>query len=152
MVWQFLAESVVIALLSAILSICIAEMFLPGINLITQKQLVSPQFYVLASVFMFSTVIGVVAGLYPAFYLSSFEPVKVLKVSAFDVNTRFSLRKVLVVTQFTISLALIIGTLVVAQQIRFIQNAKLGLNKDHVVMINDYGYLSRSDRHSLKII
>jgi putative ABC transport system permease protein len=63
---------------------------------------------------------------------------------------RFSLRKVLVVTQFTISIALIIGTIIVIQQINFIQNAKLGLNKDHVLMINDVGYLNRSERQKLK--
>ncbi len=152
-VGQFLAESVVVAILSAILSLCIAELLLPGINLVTQKHLVllgSPNLLLLATVFIFSITIGLVAGLYPAFYLSSFEPVKVLKGTALGINARFSLRKALVVIQFTISIALIIGTLVVAQQIKFIQNVKLGLNKDHVIMINDIGYLSRSDRQAVK--
>jgi putative ABC transport system permease protein len=62
---------------------------------------------------------------------------------------KFNLRKVLVVAQFTISIVLIVGTIIVMKQIRFIQNAKLGLNKDHVLMINDVGYLSRSERQKL---
>src|SRR5262249_4950989 len=57
---------------------------------------------------------------------------------------------VLVVSQFSISIALIIGTIIVIQQINYIQNAKLGLNKDQVIMVNDVGYLSRSDRQKLK--
>ncbi len=153
LIGQFLAESVVVALLSAILAIGLAELFLPAINLITQKQLQllgGSNLYLLASVLIFSIIIGLTAGLYPALYLSSFEPVKVLKGVALGINARFSLRKALVVVQFTISIALIIGTLVVAQQIRFIQNAKLGLNKDHVIMINDIGYLDRSDRQAIK--
>jgi putative ABC transport system permease protein len=74
----------------------------------------------------------------------------VLKGERLSGFRRFGLRKVLVVTQFTISIALIIGTIIVMQQIRFIQNAKLGLNKDHVIMINDINYLTRSERQSLK--
>jgi putative ABC transport system permease protein len=153
LVGQFLAESVLVAMLSGILSLCIAELLLPGINLVTQKHLVllgHPNILLLATVLIFSMVIGLAAGLYPAFYLSSFQPVKVLKGTALGINARFSLRKVLVVIQFTISIALIIGTLVVAQQIKFIQNAKLGLNKDHIIMINDIGYLNRSERQSIK--
>jgi len=153
LIGQFLAESVVVSLLSAILAISLAELFLPAINLITQKHLQllgAPNAPLLAGVLIFSMIIGLTAGLYPAFYLSSFEPVKVLKGVALGINARFSLRKALVVVQFTISIALIIGTLVVAQQIHFIQNAKLGLNKDHVIMINDIGYLDRSDRQAIK--
>ena len=153
LVGQFLAESVVVALLSAVLAVGIAQLFLPGINQITEKQLKlleAPNVLLLGSVVVFSIIIGMVAGLYPAFYLSSFEPVKVLKGTALRINARFSLRKALVVVQFTISIALIIGTLVVAKQIRFIQNAKLGLNKDHVIMINDWGFLTRSERETLK--
>ena len=153
LIGQFLAESVVVALLSAILAISLAELFLPAINMITQKHLQllgAPNAILLAGVLIFSLIIGLTAGIYPALYLSSFEPVKVLKGVALGINSRFSLRKVLVVVQFTISIALIIGTLVVAQQIHFIQNAKLGLNKDHVIMINDIGYLNRSDRQAIK--
>ena len=150
---QFLAESIVIAVLSALLALAIAELLLPGINLITQKNLALfgvPNPWIIGGVILFAILIGLGAGLYPAFYLSSFEPVKVLKGTSLGITSKFNLRKVLVVAQFTISIALIIGTLVVAQQISFIQNAKLGLNKDHVIMVNDFGYLSRSERHSLK--
>ncbi len=153
LIGQFLAESVVVAMLSAILALVIAELLIPGINMITQKHLIllgAPDAYLLSIVFLFTLILGLAAGLYPAFYLSSFEPIKVLKGTTSGLNAKFNLRKVLVVIQFTISISLIIGTLVVAQQIRFIQNAKLGLNKDHVIMINDIGYLSRSDKLSVK--
>jgi ABC-type antimicrobial peptide transport system permease subunit len=102
LVGQFLAESVLVAMLSGILSLCIAELLLPGINLVTQKHLVllgHPNILLLATVLIFSMVIGLAAGLYPAFYLSSFQPVKVLKGTALGINARFSLRKVLVVIQ-----------------------------------------------------
>ena len=150
---QFLAESIIVALLSALLALAIAELLLPGINLITQKNLelfAAPNPRIMGGVLLFAILIGFGAGLYPAFFLSSFEPVRVLKGSSLGITSKFNLRKVLVVTQFTISIALIIGTLVVAQQINFIQHAKLGLNKDHVIMINDFGYLTRSERRSLK--
>ena len=153
LVRQFLSESILIAILSAIVALVMAQLFLPAINKITGKELsLMPhgKYYVLYFALIFAILIGLIAGLYPALYLASFEPVKVLKGEKLTAFRKFSLRKVLVVTQFTISIALIIGTIVVMQQTQFIQNSKLGLDKEHVVMLNDVGYLSRSDRQKLK--
>src|SRR5438477_6825811 len=128
-------------------------MLLPSINTITAKHLsLMPggNYFILAAVIVFALLIGLIAGFYPALYLSSFEPIKVLKGEKFSGLKKFSLRKVLVVTQFTISIALIIGTIIVIQQTNFIQNAKLGHDKDHVLMINDIGYLERSERTKIK--
>ena len=150
---QFLAESILIALLAMLVALLLAQLLLPTINNITGKHLsLIPQgnYFILLVVFAFAVFIGLVAGLYPAIYLSSFEPIKVLKGEKFAGLRGFSLRKVLVVTQFTISIALIIGTIIVMQQVRFIQNTKLGLDKDHVIMINDVGYLNRSERVKVK--
>jgi putative ABC transport system permease protein len=150
---QFLSESMVISLLAAIVALAMAQLLLPTINRITGKELsLMPHgnYYVVASVFLFAIVPGIIAGIYPAVFLSSFEPVKVLKGETLSGYKKFSLRKVLVVTQFAISIALIIGTMIVIQQITYIQNAKLGLNKDHVIIVNDVGYLSRSDKQKLK--
>jgi putative ABC transport system permease protein len=150
---QFLAESILVSLLSSIVALIIAQMLLPSINTITAKHLSlvpGGNYFVLAAVIGFALLIGLIAGFYPALYLSSFEPIKVLKGEKFSGLGKLSLRKVLVVTQFTISIALIIGTIIVIQQTNFIQNAKLGLDKDHVLMINDIGYLERSERAKIK--
>jgi putative ABC transport system permease protein len=150
---QFLTESMLTALLAAILAVLMAWSLLPVINNITGKHLSlipDGSFFEVSIVFVFALLIGLVAGAYPALYLSSFEPVRVLKGEKLSGSRGMSLRKILVVTQFTISIALIIGTIVVMQQIRFIQNAKLGLNKDHVIMVNDVAFLERSQRETLK--
>jgi cell division protein FtsX len=150
---QFLTESVFISLLAAVVALVIAELLLPGINTITGKNLSlfsGGNLLIPLLTFGFAVLLGIVAGFYPALFLSSFEPIKMLKGEKLSGFKKFSLRKVLVVTQFTISIALIIGTMVVIKQISFIQNAKLGLNKDHVLMINDIGYLSRSERQKLQ--
>jgi putative ABC transport system permease protein len=150
---QFLAESVLVGLLAGFAALIMAQLLLPSINSITSKHLSLIQqgnYLILTSVILFALFIGLVAGFYPALYLSSFEPIKVLKGEKFSGFRKFSLRKVLVITQFTISIALIIGTIVVIRQTKFIQNAKLGLDKDHVLMINDIGYLSGSEKQKLK--
>lgn len=150
---QFLSESVLIALLAALLAVLISQLLLPSINSITGKQLTllpDGKLYILFTVFLFALLIGIIAGFYPAIFLSSFEPIKVLKGEKFSGLKKSSLRKILVITQFTISISLIIGTIIVMQQIRFIQKAKLGLNKDHVMIIDDAGFLSRSERLKVK--
>lgn len=150
---QFLTESMFVALLAAIVAVVMARILLPVINNITGKHLsLTPggSYIELVAVFVFALLIGLIAGVYPALYLSSFEPVKVLKGEKLTGTRGLSLRKVLVVTQFAISIALIVGTIVVMEQIRFIQNAKLGLDKEHVIMVNDVGFLDRSQRAALK--
>jgi len=150
---QFLAESVLVALLAAVFALVLAQLLLPSINGITGKHLSlipNGNYFIVLTVFVFAVLTGLIAGFYPALYLSSFQPIKVLKGEKFSGLKKFSLRKVLVVTQFTISIALIIGAIIVMQQVKFIQDRKLGVDKDHVVMINDVGYLPRSEKQKLK--
>jgi putative ABC transport system permease protein len=150
---QFLIESILISLLAAIVALILAQLLLPTINNITGKNLsLFPQgnYLILLLIVGFAILLGAIAGFYPALFLSSFEPIRILKGEKLSGFRGFSLRKILVVTQFTISIALIIGTIIIIQQINFVQTAKLGLNKDHVMMINDVGYLDRSQRQKLK--
>ncbi len=94
--------------------------------------------------------LGIVAGFFPAVYLSSFKPILVLKGLKFSEKGTLNLRKALVIVQFTISTVLIIGALIISQQMHFIQSAKLGLNKDQVVVVKNAGFLSRTDRDAFK--
>ncbi|MEO8150787.1 MAG: ABC transporter permease [Bacteroidia bacterium] len=150
---QFLTESVIIAVLASIVAVVIAQLVLPAINNITHKDLSlisTHNYFVFAFLLMGAIAIGIIAGLYPALYLSSFEPAKVLKGFKLNNKYNFNLRKVLVIVQFTISIVLIVGTLIINRQVEYIQSAKLGFEKEQVMMIPDVGYLSRSQIQSLK--
>jgi putative ABC transport system permease protein len=153
LVAQFLSESVITSIAAFLLASLIVKLILPYFNNITGTSLKwgidsTPEiiFYALAG----AIVLGIMAGLYPAFYLSSFKPVLILKGSGAAERGTFTLRKVLVVFQFTISIILIVGILIISRQIDFLQSAKLGLDKDQVMVVKDVGYLSRSVRSSLK--
>jgi len=151
LVRQFVIESVLITLLASLVALAIAQLVLPAINHITGKDLsiFATNGLLLPALIIGALILGGLAGLYPAIYLSSFDPVKVLKGERVA-NSTFALRKVLVVIQFVISIALITGSLIISQQVKFIQSAKLGFNKEQVVMIDDVGSLDRSERAALK--
>ena len=85
--------------------------------------------------------IGLLSGLYPAFYLSSFKPIEVLKARIGDKKNGITLRGVLVVGQFIISIFLILGTLVVYRQLNYIQNVNLGFNKEQIIILHGAGAL-----------
>ncbi len=139
---QFLSESVLTAFLAFIISIFIVQLSLPFFNSIADKQMQLPwsniYFWFIAIVFTLFT--GIIAGSYPAFYLSGFNPVKVLK-GTFSVGRFSSLpRKMLVVIQFTVSVILIIGTVVIYQQIQFAKNRPLGYNSNGLVTVSMHLY------------
>ena len=153
LVKQFLLESIVITFLASLLAIALAQLILPSVNSLTGKDLnlfTSQKVWMILVVIAAGFIIGVLSGIYPALYLSSFEPVKVLKGFKFNIEHGFSLRKVLVVSQFTISIALIIGAILITRQVKYIQSAKLGFNKEQIMIVNDINYLSRSQRATLK--
>jgi putative ABC transport system permease protein len=152
LITQFLIESVIISLIAGVLAIVLAQLLLPVVNALTQKELTiigNPS--VLIYTFLGALIIGLIAGIFPALYLSSFKPIIVLKGLKLNEKGSLSLRKTLVVVQFTISIVLIIGSLIIIQQMKFIQSAKLGLNKEQVVVITNAGYLSASDRNAFQI-
>jgi putative ABC transport system permease protein len=132
---QFMGESVMIALLAGIVALAIVQISLPPFNILTEKQLfipfASPVFWLVVVTFILFT--GVVSGSYPALYLSSFAPVKVLKGTFKAANAAFSPRKILVVTQFTFAIVLIISTIIVREQLDYAQNRDVGYKKNNLV-------------------
>ncbi len=132
---QFFSESLVVVSLSFVFSILLVSLFLPLFNELTDKKMTllwsNSAFWLFG--IGFSLITGVIAGSYPAFYLSSFEPVKVLK-GTFKIGRFASTpRKVLVVFQFTVSVTLIISTLIVYHQIQFAKNKPVGYNREGIV-------------------
>ncbi|CAN5628903.1 ABC transporter permease [soil metagenome] len=137
LIGQFLSESVLVAFLSFIFSIVIVLALMPVFNNLADKHIGLPwgniNFWLLTLVFTIIT--GLVAGSYPAFYLSSFEPIKVLK-GTFRVGRFASLpRKILVVLQFTFSIALIIGTIIVFKQIQFAKNRPVNYSREGLITV-----------------
>ncbi len=127
---QFLSESFLVVFIAFVLSLLLVELSLPAFNEIADKKMVilftSPVFWLLDLGFCLIT--GFIAGSYPALYLSSFQPIKVLK-GTFRIGHFASMpRKVLVVLQFTVSITLIIGTIIIFNQIQFAKNRPIGYN------------------------
>lgn len=138
LVGQFLTETIILALLAMAGAILIAEISLPYINNLLDLNLYisyTQSWYTLPLLLLFTVVTGVLAGIYPAFYLSSFNPVKVLKGSRNGTGSRIGLRRVLTTLQFSISIVLIVGTLIMHRQIRYMLNKDLGFDKEHVLVI-----------------
>lgn len=135
LVVQFLGESIFISLLSGIFAFLLIKLSLPYFNELVDKKLSIPidryEFW-LAS-FGFILLTGLLAGSYPALYLSSFKPVKVLKGIVKNGNALVTPRKVLVITQFSFAILLIIATIVVRQQIKTAQDRQVGYSKDNLV-------------------
>lgn len=136
---QFLTESTLVTAVAFILALGIAYLFLPIFNLLSQKQLQSPfndpAFYL--SLLGGGLVLGLLAGVYPAFYLSAFRPVNVLKgQTSIGMNSGL-IRSTLVVFQFVISICLIVGAIAVKRQLGYMQNKKLGYDKEQVMIIHD---------------
>ncbi|HEX6169809.1 MAG TPA: ABC transporter permease, partial [Chitinophagaceae bacterium] len=132
---QFFGESYLVVLLAFVLSLILVVLLLPLFNDVAGKKIVfpwqNPFFWVFSLVFIFIT--GLLSGSYPAFYLSSFQPLKVLK-GTFRVGKLASVpRKVLVVLQFTVSVSLIIGTIIVYQQIQHAKNRPIGYTRNGLI-------------------
>lgn len=139
LIFQFLAESVVISCLALVLALALVEATLPFVNRLMDTQLSVGYFHNYLQVLSFvgfALLVGVCAGAYPALVLSGFIPVRVLKGSFLRTSAGSVLRKGLVVVQFTLSIALIAGTIVILQQLDFTQNKDLGFAKEQMMTIN----------------
>lgn len=140
LVQQFLTESTLLSYISIILAVVAAVICLPFFNELSGKQfevsdLFRPGFILL--MVLLPLFVGLLAGTYPAFFLSSFQPLSVLKSKFSTSHNKGTLRSTLVVVQFVTSIILIVGTIVIYRQLNFIQNRKIGFNKEQVLVINN---------------
>jgi putative ABC transport system permease protein len=144
LMYQFFSESILLSTLALLLGILLVIIFLPAFNLVADKNLSIADIMTikfLSIILLLPILVGLIAGSYPAVFLSSFEPIKVLKGRLKLKGGLF--RNSLVVFQFTTSIVLIIGTVVIYQQINYIQKKNLGYDKNQVLVINDAYALSK---------
>lgn len=139
LVRQFLTESVVLSLLALIVALILVELFIPWFN---RSMQVSLSFQSLGSGFfllwlvLLALLVGVLSGVYPAFYLSNFEALKALRGGTTDRKRSALFRSLMVILQFTISVAIIVGTLIVSKQVKYLETKDLGYHDDHIVVLD----------------
>lgn len=136
---QFLGESLVMTLMAVVLAFVLFELFYPFLNSFLESSLSVGQqsfkyLFILIPLIVF--VVGIIAGLYPALFLSRYQPAQAMTDRFSPVSKKSGFRKILVIAQFTVAVILIIGTLVLFKQIDFMKNSDLGFNKENVVLIN----------------
>ena len=148
LVGQFLLESIILTALSLLVAIILVQIFLPAFNDISGKTLTfsiaqNPQIIIV--LLLFGLFIGLIAGSYPAFFLSSFKPILVLKGRFSGTKNSIGLRQGLVVFQFCVSVCLIIGTAIVYLQLSYIQNKKLGYNQNQLLVLPNSWALGKNE-------
>jgi putative ABC transport system permease protein len=142
---QFLSESTLMTLFSTGLALAMTWLLLPAFNNLTGKEIVlHPDFRLIGALLGITVVTGVFAGSYPALYLSKFNPLVVLKGKLPSSFTEVFSRKGLVIFQFTLSAILIVSVLVIYRQVRYIQSADPGYNKENIVRFDAEGKLQQS--------
>ena len=139
LVAQFLSESFILSFISLILALIFIKATLPYFNNLLGANLVLSLFaswYTIPILLLFSVFVGLLSGGYPAFFLSSFNPYEVLKGSVKNSMQNGRLRRVLVVFQFAVSILLIVGTMIMYRQIKYMLNKDVGFNKEQLIVIN----------------
>lgn len=151
LIGQFLSESTLVAAIAVLLALLLAQLALPWYNELADRQLAIPWEAPLFWISLVGTVgiVGILAGSYPAFFLSTFDAIKVLKGQVSGLRKGGGFRSTLVVFQFVTSASLIIATILVLMQLNFIQHAKLGFEKSQVLIL-DGSYILRDDVYTLK--
>lgn len=140
LVSQFILESILICVLAGGLAIMVGELFLTGFERLTGLELLESLFTNPVDIVMVAVIIvmiGVIAGLYPAFYITSYQPVKVLKGNV-NVNEKGVIRNGLVLFQFVISISLLVVSMFVFSQLQFIQNKDLGFDSENVLVVDNF--------------
>ncbi|MFC2156283.1 ABC transporter permease [Acidobacteriota bacterium] len=146
LVKQFLSESIVISIVSLILSLLIVITVLPAFNSLSGKEFEINQLLqlpILIGIFVIVVITGIIAGSFPAFILSAFNPITVLKGKLSSASKNSGMRKVLVIVQFSISIFMIVGIFTMVRQLEFMKNKDLGFDKEQLAVINFFG--SRRD-------
>ncbi len=146
LIWQFLSESILVAFIAGLLAIVIVQLSLPAFNSLIEKSLFinysNPLLWIGLIGFVFIT--GLLAGSYPAFFLSSFKPVIVLKGSFKGAQNLFNPRKILVVLQFSVAIVLVVSTLVIYRQIQFVQSRDNGYTTKNLVEVPNEGDVEKN--------
>lgn len=135
---QFIGETIMLTTLAFTLGLFISFLGLPFLNQITDRSIQLENFITPLNFFIYyiiAVVLGILAGLYPSFYIASFRTIRVLEGNTVVASKRFSLRNILVTGQFTIAIILIIATLLVYNQVNFMRNRDTGFNKEQVVVL-----------------
>ena len=137
---QFISESVLLSIMSLVFALAIVQLLLPFFNAVTDKDIALDlsNTYFSSGLLLITLFCGLLAGSYPAFFLSSFKPAVVLKGNAQSSLWGGGLRKALVIVQFTVSVILIIGSIVVYSQINYIRNKHLGLDKENMIVLDQW--------------
>jgi len=138
LIWQFIGESVMLSIIAFIFALALINIFLPYFNDLTGKALSMAVFtqadkFILLLLIVIGT--GFLSGIYPAFYMTAVKPITVLKGKMQQGSSRFSFRQILVVLQFSITIALIIGTVTALRQMHFLQTKDMGYNKENLIVI-----------------
>ena len=138
---QFFGESLFLSFIATGFAILLVKIFLPEFNQLSGKEIVI-RFYetnFILGLFLLTLIMGLISGSYPAIFLSSFQPIQVLKGNLMIGAGSLITRKGLVIFQFSLSIVIIISTLIVAHQLNFIKNSKLGLEKENLICVNMTG-------------
>ena len=144
LVLQFLSESVFITLIALALALVLIKILLPAFNNLIDRQLefnCTGNFGTIPLLLIFGIVVGIVAGSYPAFFLASFNPVKIINGIHKSEGSHRSLRSGLVVFQLIVTIVLFSGTFFISKQLNFLQKQELGFNKENLVIIKNAAYL-----------
>ncbi|PWT95228.1 MAG: macrolide ABC transporter permease [Bacteroidetes bacterium] len=138
LVTQFLGESVLLSSIAFLIAIVLTLLLLPAFSQVSGKHLTldfAKQWFIILGFFVLSLIAGIIAGIYPAFYLSSFQPVRVLKGRYSNSLSAVALRKGLVVFQFIISVILIVASVVISNQMKYMRSTDLGFARDQQIVI-----------------
>jgi putative ABC transport system permease protein len=147
LIYQFISESVTIALISLLIGGLVAELLLPGLNSFTEKAIPTGIFLnpiLVGGLLVFAVVIGIAAGVYPAFYISSYRPAQILSNKQSGASGRVLFRQGLVVLQFILSFFLIIASFVVSDQHTYMRTKDMGFDKDNVITLQLRGTMSQN--------
>ncbi len=151
LIGQFMSEAIMPSVLALLIAVLLVALLLPTFNALTGRSMVldlAQQGGLLATLLLVGLGVGILAGSFPSFSLSSFHPVRMMKGRLQQNGSKTTLRNVLVIVQFTITIVLMVGTIVIQRQLHFIQNETTGLNRDQIIMIEVEDQTLYDDRYA----